>query len=391
MNDIASASRQRVLDALNHREPDRIPFDLGSSIETGITTQAYDRFIDLMGIAEEPDDTLFNMFVDAGGFKQVPENVLGHLRVDTRGTLIQLPSEPQPDIEFEGTTLTFRDEWGVKWAKPESSLYMDPVDFPLKGELTRERLASFAWPDPAQEGRFAGLKQECQRMRDTGCAVIISLYGLGLFDMAHLLCGMESTLMNMILEPALMEELFDRINAFQMGLWEKTLETVGDTVDICLHSDDLGMQKSPIMSPELYRTLLKPRHTELFHHIKKSAKNEVKVLLHSCGSVRALIPDLIDTGIDALNPVQVSAVGMDTGELKKEFGNALCFWGGGVDTQDVLPHGSPQEVRDEVRRRIGDLAPGGGFVFAAVHNIQPDVPPENLQAMWEAFQEHAGR
>ncbi|NQU07716.1 MAG: hypothetical protein HQ583_04075 [Candidatus Abyssubacteria bacterium] len=388
MGDSVHTSRQRVLDALNHREPDRIPFDVGSSIETGITIQAYDRFIELMSLTEEPDDTLFNLFAEAGGFKQVPENILRHLKVDTRGTLIQLPSEPEPEIEFEGTTITFRDEWGIKWAKPESSLYMDPVDFPLKGELTRKRLEDFPWPDPAQEGRFIGLGEEARRLRGTGCAVMISLYGLGVFDMAHLLCGMETALMDMMLKPDLAEELFERINEFQMRMWEKTLETVGENVDICLHSDDLGMQTSPMMSPELYRKLLKPRHTELFSHIKKSAKTDVKVLLHSCGSVRALIPDLIETGIDALNPVQVSAAGMDSGELKKEFGSELCFWGGGVDTQHVLPHGSVAEVKDEVKRRIDDLAQGGGFVFAAVHNIQPDVPPENIRAMWEAFGEH---
>ena len=388
MNETAYTPRQRVLDALNHREPDRIPFDLGSSIETGITTQAYDRFIQLEGLTEEPDDTLFNMFVDAGGFKQIPENVLKHLGADTRGALVQLPSEPMPEIDFEGTTMIFRDEWGIKWAKPESSLYMDPVDFPLKGELTRELIESYPWPDPTQEGRFAGLKEEARRMRDTGCAVMMSLYGLGLFDMAHMLCGMETLLADMALKPDLVGALFDRIKEFQMRVWEKTFETIGDNVDICLHSDDLGMQKSPIISPEMYRKLLKPRHAELFAHIKKSAKTDVKVLLHSCGSVRELIPDLIETGIDALNPVQVSAAGMDTAELKKEFGADLCFWGGGVDTQDVLPHGSPAEVKDEVKRRIDDLAPGGGFVFAAVHNIQPDVSPENIRAMREAFTEH---
>jgi uroporphyrinogen decarboxylase len=110
--------------------------------------------------------------------------------------------------------------------------------------------------------------------------------------------------------------------------------------------------------------------------------------MHSCGSVSSLIPDLIEAGIDALNPIQVGAVNMDTGKLKSEFGSELSFWGGGIDTQKVLPHGSVSEVKDEVKRRIDDLAPGGGFVFAAVHNIQPDVPPENIRAMWEAFQVH---
>jgi uroporphyrinogen decarboxylase len=388
MNDTSTASRQRVLDTLNHREPDRIPFDIGTSVETGITTQAYDRLIELMGLTEEPDDTLFNMFVEAGGFKQVPENILTHLEVDTRGMLVQLPSEPIPEIEFEGTTMTFRDEWGIKWAKPESSLYMDPVDNPLKGELTRDRIDAFSWPDPAQAGRFMGLAQEAKRMHDTGCAVMISLYGLGLLDMGFMLCGMENLLTAMALQPDAVGALFDRIKEFQMQLWTNTLEAVGENVDVCLHSDDLGMQNNPFMSPDMYRSLLKPCHTELFGHIKKSAKPEVKMLLHSCGSVRKLIPDLIETGIDALNPVQVSAEGMDTAELKKVFGSELSFWGGGVDTQLILPTGSVVEVKDEVKRRIDDLAPGGGFVFAAVHNVQPDVPPENLRAMIEAFREH---
>jgi len=388
MTDSVSASRQRVLDTLNHREPDRIPFDLGSSLETGITTRAYDSYLELIGSAEEPDDTLHNMFLEAGGFKQVPENILRNLKVDTRGTLIQLPSTYEINIEFEGTTVTLHDEWGVKWSQPESSLYMDPVDFPLKGELSRARIADFPWPDPADEGRFKGLKEEAQRFRDTGSAVIFSLYGLGLFETAWLLHGLEETLMDVMLKPALMEEFLDRILQFQMQLWEHTLEAVGENVDICLHSDDMGAQKSPLISPKLYRKFLKPRQTELFSHIRKVAKTDVKILLHSCGSVRALIPDMIETGIDALNPIQVSSFGMDTKELKKEFGRDLCFWGGGIDTQEVLPHGSVSEVKDEVKRRIDDLAPGGGFVFAAVHNIQPDVPPENIQAMWEAFQEH---
>ncbi|MBI5117123.1 hypothetical protein HZA56_11670 [Candidatus Poribacteria bacterium] len=233
-----------------------------------------------------------------------------------------------------------------------------------------------------------GLREEAQRLRDTGCAVVFSLYGLGLFDMALLLHGIEDTLVDMMLNPALMEDLFDRINGFQMQLWERVLETVGGNIDVCLHSDDLGTQNGPMFSPELYRKLLKPRHTKLFSHIKKTAKTEVKVLLHSCGSIRAIIPHLIETGIDALNPIQVSAARMDTKDLKREFGKELSFWGGGIDTQDVLPHGSPAQVKDEVKHRIEDLAPGGGFVFTAVHNVQADVPPENLRAMWETFQEH---
>jgi uroporphyrinogen decarboxylase len=178
------------------------------------------------------------------------------------------------------------------------------------------------------------------------------------------------------------------IHEVQMGYWDKALEIVGDNIDIVMHSDDLGMQNSPMMSPDMYRRFVKPLHQELIGMLKKKAKGEVKFLLHSCGSVRALIPDFIDVGVDILNPIQVSAAGMDTAELKKEFGKDMCFCGGGVDTQEILPRGTPEQVRDEVKRRLDDLAPGGGYIFAAVHNIQADVPPENLQAMYETLQEY---
>jgi len=389
MNSTTQAPRQRVIDTLNHREPDRIPLDLGSSIETGITTQAYQQLIELLGLVEEPDETLPNLFVTGAGFAQIPENVLRRLGADVRGALVQLPSEPEPQIGIEDEgTLVFHDDWGIKWARPPSSLYMDPVGAPLQGELTAERLASYPWPDPDQEGRYAGLRGEAERLRETGCAVLFSLYGLGIFDMAMMLHGIEDTLMDMAVNPTVMEDLLDRITEFQMRMWTKTLEILGEDVDVCLHSDDLGSQATSIMSPAMYRKLLKPRHAQLFAHIKKSAKTDVKLLLHSCGSVRPLIPDLIDTGIDALNPVQVGADNMDTRELKREFGSELSFWGGGIDTQRILPRGSTDEVKDEVKRRIDDLAPGGGFVFAAVHNIQSDVPPENIRAMLEAFGEH---
>jgi uroporphyrinogen decarboxylase len=173
----------------------------------------------------------------------------------------------------------------------------------------------------------------------------------------------------------------------KMKYWAKALETVGENVMIVSEADDLCGQETTLVSPKMYRELIKPRHTRLFSFIKKTAKTDVKIFYHCCGAVSSLIPDLIESGIDILNPVQVSAAGMDTRELKRLYGNDLVFYGGGVDTQRVLPTGTPAEVRDEVRRRIDDLAPGGGFVFNTVHNIQADVPPENIMAMWEALRE----
>ncbi len=388
MDSFKNASRQRVLDALNHCEPDRIPFDMGGSFRSSIATRAYDRLIEVMGLTEEPDDTWNNFFMQISGMKQLPENILRHFGVDVRNAILQPPSEPEPNAEFENGTMRFIDEWGITFAKPESSPYIDPVDNPLKGELTRERLAAFPWPDPLQGGRFVGLKKEAKRLRDTGGAILVEASIFGVFEWAQHLHGLESTFMDMALKPSIMEELFDRLTEFHMQLWEKTLEAMGENVDICMAADDLGMQTGPMMSTEMYRKLLKPRHARLFSHIKKVAKTEVKVVLHSCGSVRALIPDLIETGIDGLNPLQVGAVNMDAKELKKEFGGDLCLWGGGINTQHTLPRGTIAEIKDEVKRRIDDLAPGGGYIFSPIPNIQPDVPPENIRAMWEAFQEY---
>jgi uroporphyrinogen decarboxylase len=171
---------------------------------------------------------------------------------------------------------------------------------------------------------------------------------------------------------------------FKSAFWERALAEVGDLVDIVVEADDLGGQNAPLLSPRTYRSLIQPRHKRLFRFIKEQAP--VKLFYHTCGAVKGLIPDLVEAGIDILNPVQISAKGMGLCELKQEFGRDLVFWGGGVDTQGVLGTATPKQVKMHVKRNIEALAPGGGFVFAAVHDIQPNVPPENILAMWEAWQ-----
>jgi len=182
-------------------------------------------------------------------------------------------------------------------------------------------------------------------------------------------------------------EHLDFVCEIKMEYWARALELVGENVTMVHEGDDLAGQDRLLIAPELYRDFLKPRHTRLFEFIRKHAATDVKIFYHSCGAVAALIPDLIESGIDILNPVQVNAADMDTRRLKRLYGKEITFYGGGVDTQRVLPRGTPAEVRAEVRRRIDDLAPGGGFIFATVHNIQADVPPENIEAMWETLQE----
>jgi uroporphyrinogen decarboxylase len=191
--------------------------------------------------------------------------------------------------------------------------------------------------------------------------------------------------MDMAAEPALARQLMEKITELKLAYWEKVLDEIGDIVDIAAEADDLGAQFAPLFSPRTYREIVKPLHAELISYIK--SRSRARFFLHSCGAIRDLIPDLIEIGVDCLNPVQVSATGMDTADLKAEFGKDITFWGGAVDPQGTLARGTPEEVGAEVRRRIGDLKPGGGFVFASIHNMQAHVPVENILAMWQALDE----
>jgi uroporphyrinogen decarboxylase len=205
--------------------------------------------------------------------------------------------------------------------------------------------------------------------------------GGGIFEQPARVMGLQNFLMALLTEPAFANRLMETITDIYIDSCNRYLEQVGPYIQVFTFWDDLVGQNGWIINPEIYRKLIKPKHKRLVEAIKK--KTNAKLFFHSCGAARGLIPDLIDTGFDILNPVQVSAKGMNTKELKTEFGRDIVFWGGGVDTQQVLPFGKPQEVVDEVKRRIDDLAPGGGFVFAAVHNIQAFVPPENIVAAFD--------
>ena len=218
-------------------------------------------------------------------------------------------------------------------------------------------------------------------------AYVLGRNAPGIWEVALWLRGFENFFCDMAENPDFAGALMDLICEVKMKYWQKALALVGPNVLMVSEADDLASQNALLCSPAMYRRFIKPRHARLFAFIKQQAQVPVKIFYHSCGAVAPLLPDLIESGVDILNPVQVSAMGMDTRELKRRFGQDLTFYGGGVDTQHVLPHGTVQEVRDEVRRRLDDLAPGGGFIFNTVHNIQADVPAENIMAMWETLRE----
>jgi len=378
-------SRMRVEAALNHKEPDRVPFDLGGTILTGIHEQAYRRLRAYLGLPEvevEIED-LFQQLA------KVHEDVRQRLKVDVCGINPGAPRGFHMKRWSEDGYHKYRDEWGIEWWMPqEGGFYYDLRAHPLANVTSVAELARVKWPDPLDPGRYEGIAEQADRlMNDKQVAYVLGRNAAGILEVALWMRGFENYYCDMLTNRPLAEALLDVVCEIKMKYWARVLECVGRNVMIVSEADDLCTQDRPLVAPELYRELLKPRHAKLFAFIRKHAKTDVKIFYHCCGAVAPLLPDLIESGIDILNPVQVSAAGMDTKELKRRFGKDLTFWGGGVDTQHVLPRGTPAEVKAEVRRRIDDLAPGGGFIFNTVHNIQADVPPQNIVAMWEALQE----
>jgi uroporphyrinogen decarboxylase len=280
------------------------------------------------------------------------------------------------------------DEWGVayQWHEEAQTHFVVESEAPLHRSTTPEEIARHPWPDPADPGRYRGLKETARRYQEEGYGVVVSA-PLMVMTQAQGMRGLEQFMSDTVLNPSLLEYLMDRILEIQLEMSRRLLDEIDPYMDVIVMGDDLSHQGGLTYSPDMYRRLFKPRHRKILRVLKEEF-GDARVLYHCCGGVEPLLPELIDLGIDALNPVQVSARGMgDTKKLKAEYGRDLTFWGG-IDTQRILPFGTPAEVRDEVRRRIEDLAPGGGFVLAAVHNIRPEIRPENICAMFEAALEY---
>ncbi|UCH35493.1 MAG: hypothetical protein JSV65_03845 [Armatimonadota bacterium] len=374
--------RTRLRLALAHKEPDRIPFDLGSSRVTGISLIAYHRLRRLLGLPDQ-EASVADL---KQGLAQPHEDLLKHLHVDTRGLFPRPPRDWNPTLRRDAGYRSFTDEWGITWSTPEDGgLYYDMTAHALGGPISLTEVRAHPWPNGADSSRLEGLAGDARRLADEGYGLVLVGVTSGVVEQSAWLRGFGDFYCDLAADPDLACAVMDAVLDVKLAFWGAALAEVGELAQVAVEADDLADQRGLVVSRDTYRRFIKPRHRRLFEFIHEHG--EARVLFHSCGAVRELIPDLIEAGVDILNPVQVSAAGMDTAVLKREFGDALTFWGGGVDTQRVLPRGTAQEVRDEVRRRIDDLAPGGGFVFAAVHNIQADVPAENIEAMWQAMRE----
>ena len=362
-------SRERVLYALNHEEPDRVPIFFGTSGATTMLAPGYERLKAHLGITRET-----TIFWRGLQYVLMDEEALAWSGSDGR-TLLAGPA-PAP-LAHDVSADAYVDGWGSLWERRPDAVYYEVVDSPIR-TATIDDLDRYPWPDLAHPSRFVGLRERAKAIQDAGYAVV-ALSGVSAFEQAYVSRGVEQWLLDLAADPdfalALLRKITDLMKASVVAL----LEEVGDYIDVLITGDDLGSQNATLISPKMYRRMIKPFHVEIYQEIKKRTK--AKIFYHSDGNIYPLLGDLVEIGIDLLNPVQVNAGDMgDTARLKREFGNRLAFCGA-IDTGWVLPFGTPEDVRAEVRRRIRDLGPGGGYILASVHCIQPDVPLENIIAM----------
>ncbi len=384
-------SRQRIDTALRHREPDRLPYDLAGTTVTGITKNAYIKAMRFRGLSPGIGDA------EVDPIQQIvtpSEANLEYLRSDTRRLGARRLTDHQDNKRVTGNIIEVTDFYGCGWRfEPGQDLYFNLVSSPLAAAESlsgaRHLFPKKDWANYAVAVRSA-LDEQIKAVGEFG--IVADRNTAGLTENSVRLRGYENWFVDTVVDPAGVEALLDVLVEDKLKYWDILIDWALETgnasrISVISEADDLGTQASTIMDPARIRQMIIPRFKTIFAHIRRRLPH-AKIFMHSCGAIRPLIPDLIEAGIDILNPVQFTAAGMDLQGLKRDFGDVLTFWGGGVDTQSTLNHGTPREVADEVQRISDILAPGGGFVFAPVHNVQDDVPPENFWAMWEALQEH---
>lgn len=375
-------SRERVIAAINHREPDRVPFDIGSGGSTSIVIEGYENLKQYLGLQGEPGNTRF--LSRAFRIARIDEKVMRRLGSDCRPVTIKPPSNWTPPPSGPGT---FIDIWGITWKKvyyTAGCCYYEILKYPLAG-ATIDDLESYPWPDPMDPGFTAGLAEEARALyEDTDYAIVGDGRFKSFWELGYMMRGYDRFLMDLVINPEFFSAFMSKLLEINIAGTGCFLDAVGPYIQVFRTADDMATQKGLLFSPGIYRKLIKPVYKKYYDFIR--SKTDAKIFFHSCGNVTDLLDDFIENGLDIINPVQVSAMG-DTAELKARFGDRLVFWGG-IDTQHVLPRGSVEDVEAEVRRRIQDLGPGGGYIVSAVHAIQPDVPPENILAMVDATRKY---
>ena len=408
-------SRERILAAIEHREPDRVPVDLGSTPSSGISaiaygnlkrhlaiTQGHTRVYDVAQQVAQPEDFMLDRLgvdvMDIGRAFNTADSCWYDVTL-ADGQRAQYPSGFHPEPQADGSFI-IRMKDGLDIAHmPAGGTFFDQSYFPYldgypadyrnlsrdMGKVMWAAVAHSPWDHASEPDFWTQFRQKAIELRRTSDRALMVVIGCNLFEWGTFLRRLDNFLMDLLTDPAGVERLLDALLELHLATLAKACEALGDVADVMRFGDDLGTSNAPFMSLETYRRYFKPREAQLCAYVHKHTP--MKTFLHSCGSIHALLPDLIDAGFDVINPVQTNCKHMEPERLKKEFGKDICFWGGGCDPKSVLNRGTPAEVKADVKRRLAIFMEGGGYVFNTVHNILPEVPPQNIAAMFEAIHE----
>lgn len=378
-------SLERVTTALEHREPDRVPLDLGGALVAGININALRNLKDYWDIPEE-----LRMWDKVTQLAHTPETLIDRMGVDVINIGPKGPSAPglTKDLGLVDGHYRLIDEFGIGWQMPEfGGHYYDLYLHPLRDAESAKEIESYPWPDPLDPARYEGIREKVDDNLKMEKAFVCGRMTAGMWEHATWMMGHEKFFMEMMLNKPLIHALMEKILEIKMKYWQRYLEIVGEHALVISTADDMGTQNSLLVSLELYKEMIWPYHRRLFEFLKKTANGKVYIFFHNDGAIYDTIPLLIEAGVDILNPWQVNCSGMDdTARFKREYGKDLTIWGGSCDAT-ILEFGTPEDVRVETRRRIEDLSPDGGFIFAPIHIIQGGVPPQNIEAWWETHQE----
>ncbi len=411
-----TTSRERILAAISHKEPDRVPIDLSATPSSGISAIAYSNLLkhinrselpvwiyDVVQQLAQPDIAILDQFgvdvLDIGRTFNDQSSDWSPITMANGGAAFY-PKSFQPTQMPDGSYQTYDDDGKRMLSRmPIGATFFDQTYFPyvdgypdsyenLDAEMGRimwARDVHSPWDHASESNFWQKLRENTLKLRASTDKALLVVCGCNLFEWGTFLRRMDNFLMDLMCDPDNVEKLLDQLLIRHLATLEKVCNAVGDIVDIIRFGDDLGMSSGPFMDVDTYKTLFKPRHKILCDYVKSHSK--MHTYIHSCGSISLLMPDMIEAGIEIFNPVQTNSWNMAPDFLKKEFGQDCTFWGGGIETVGTLNIGTPQQIRDQVFERLEIFSKGGGFVFNTVHNILPDVPPQNIVAMFEAVRE----
>ena len=397
--------RDRVLQTFAHRQPSGLAVDFGSSTSTGISIFAYAKLQKYLNLDPGELPKLFDIFLMMADSSPAMLDAMGSDVVQLKryapyfdiplkdwkpwqfhdGTRCLVPGSFNP-VENARGDLEIIDAQGHCLARmPKKGFYFDRVYFPLQDVEEPEELEDFEFKGMC-EAEFEYIRAESRRLHATGRAVMFPIYART-FEAGMLDFGMQNWLINLMSNQEMVHAYLEKLTDIYIHDLDRVLSESNEYIDFIRFCDDLGTQNSLMMSPDTFHEMIKPYLGKMFRFIKTRHPKQ-KIALHCCGAIRPLIPELIEMGVDILNPIQISAAGMVSEELKAEFGKDIVFWGGGCDMQNVLMNASIPELKDHVRRQIEIFAPGGGFLFAPTHNFQSDVPPEKIEAVYSVAAEY---